>query len=73
MLVFFLPIALADEPVKTEVVAVQEESTVEQAVQMNEQLSEILVRLKEMKSTEDSNPLVASEPVKRVEGSPPNK
>tara|TARA_R110000824_G_scaffold90399_1_gene220825 strand:+ start:927 stop:1157 length:231 start_codon:yes stop_codon:yes gene_type:complete len=68
-LIFPLSIALAGEPTSKQETpstppVAQEESTVEQAVQMNEQLSEILARIEEMKTAESS---IEFEPIKRVE------
>ena len=71
-LVLFAALALADDP-KPETPPASPEPVVAQAVQMNERLSEILVRVEEMKTKEDAATSIESEPVKRVEASPETK
>jgi hypothetical protein len=68
-LVLLITLALADGPV----VEAPEESVVAQAVQMNEQLSEILARVEELKSIQATDSTTESEPAKRVEPPPPQK
>ena len=70
-LIFPLSIALAGEPAaepKVPAPETEQQTTVEQAVQMNEKLSEILARVETLKPETDTNALVESEPIKRVEG-----
>ena len=64
-LILFVALAFADDA-KQEA-PTTEESTVAQAVQMNEQLSEILARVEEIKPEADSAQIIESAPVKRVE------
>lgn len=71
-LVLFTALAFADEPAP-EPVQVQTETVVEQALEMNEKLSEILARVEEMKSMEDTAAVVVSEPIKKVEATPETK
>jgi len=69
-LIFPISLALAGDPVVAEETTpdpVAQETVVQQAVQMNEQLSEILARVEELKSETGGNAQVESEPIKRVE------
>ena len=69
-LVLFVALALADDPSPAEA---PKESVVSQAVQMNEQLSEILARVEELESIKATDASTESEPAKRVEPPPPKK
>lgn len=71
-LILLVTLALADEPAP-EPVQAPTETVVKQALEMNEKLSEILARVEEMKSMEDTAAVVVSEPVKKVEPSPETK
>tara|TARA_R100000008_G_scaffold76907_1_gene57040 strand:- start:289 stop:507 length:219 start_codon:yes stop_codon:yes gene_type:complete len=64
-LILFVALALADDSKQEKVP--KEESMVEQAVQMNEQLSEILARIEEIKTETESAQMIESTPAKRVE------
>jgi hypothetical protein len=67
-LIFPLSLALAGDPAPEPEPPAPEvqETVVAQAVQMNEQLSEILVRVEALQ-TEELNGAVESKPIKRVE------
>ena len=73
-LLFALSIAFADDPAPEPEPPTPEvqETVVAQAVQMNEQLSEILARVEALQ-TKELNGAVESAPIKRVEASPETK
>lgn len=70
----FFSLAFADDPKPAaEAEDTAQETVVEQAVHINEQLSEILARVEELKSAAETDASVESQPVKRVEATPETK
>ena len=73
-LVLIISLAFAEDSAPApEETAPPEESVVAQAVQMNEELSEILARVKELKSVAEGETLIESKPIKKVEPVQPSK